>query len=101
MRYPSDLNDKAWERIADYFEPRGIGGRKPRHSKRLIVNAILYVVKTGCQWRWLPNDFPPWKTVYGHFRRWNLKGIWEQVLDTLNSAHRCQEKKEKSKLRHH
>jgi putative transposase len=58
MAYPSDLKDKEWKRIEGYFEPRGVGGRKPVHSKRSIVNAVLYVVKSGYQWRMLPKDFP-------------------------------------------
>src|SRR3569833_1602642 len=93
MAYPSDLKDKEWTRIESYFEPHGVGGRKPVHSKRSIVNAVLYVVKSGCQWRMLPKDFPPWKTVYDHFRRWNLRGVWEQALDELNREHRTQAKK--------
>jgi putative transposase len=93
MGYPSDLKEKEWKRIGKYFEPSGIGGRKPKHSKQAIVNAVLYVVKSGCQWRMLPKDFPPWKTVYDHFRRWNLRGVWEQALDELNRQHRVQAKK--------
>ncbi len=57
-------------------------------SKRDIVNAILYVTKTGAQWRLLPREFPPWQTVYGHYRRWNHRGVWEQALDELNRQHR-------------
>ena len=94
MAYPSDLKDKEWGQIERYFQPSGVGGRKPKHSKRAIVNAVLYVVKSGCQWRMLPQDFPPWQTVYDHFRRWNLRGVWEQALDELTRQHRTQVKKE-------
>ena len=96
MTYPSDLSEKEWQRIERYFQPIGVGGRKPKHGKQAIVNAVLYVVKSGCQWRMLPKDFPPWKTVYDHFRRWNMRGIWEQVVDELNRQHRGQVKKESS-----
>ena len=91
--YPSDLSEKEWKQIETYFQPQEKGGRKPKHSKLSIVNAILYVTKSGCQWRMLPKDFPPWKTVYDHFRRWNLREVWEQVLDEINQRHRVQEKK--------
>ena len=80
--YPSDLRDKDWALIAHHF---GVGkcGNRAMHSRRSLVNGILYVVKTGCQWRMLPKDFPPWKTVYGYFRRlWKL-GILEKVLADL------------------
>ena len=100
MAYPSDLKDKEWKRIEGYFQSRGVGGRTPKHSKQAIVNAVLYVVKSGCQWRMLPKDFPPWKTVYDHFRRRNLQGVWEQVLDELNRQHRTQVKKYRTQLRH-
>lgn len=55
---------------------------------REVINAILYLNKTGCQWRMLPNDFPPWKTVYDHYRRMKLRGAWEQINDLLNHASR-------------
>jgi putative transposase len=54
----------------------------------MIVNAILYLVKGGIQWRLMPNDFPPWQTVYDHFSRWNKRGVWERVLDKLTAHHR-------------
>lgn len=82
--YSSDLSDKDWFLIEGFFERTDPRGAKSVHSKRLIVNAILYVVKSGCQWRMLPNDFPPWQTVYDHYRRWNQNGTWEKVLDFLN-----------------
>lgn len=56
----------------------------------LFVNGILYVVKTGCQWRMLPKDFPPWKTVYGYFRRLSQLGVWEKVLRELVKTRRVQ-----------
>ncbi|MCP4055228.1 MAG: transposase [Mesoflavibacter sp.] len=61
----------------------------------LIVNAILYLNKTGIQWELMPNDFPPWKTVYDHFRKWKQAGIWEKVLDFLNEEFRVQNGKKK------
>ena len=91
--YPSDLKADEWLLIGSYFNARDVRGRKPRHSRKAIVDAILYVVKSGCQWRMLPKDFPPWKTVYGHFSRWNKEGVWESALDRLNGEYRASQKK--------
>lgn len=92
--YPSDLKEKEWLLIEAYFQARDTRGRKSTHSKKAIVDAILYVVRTGCQWRMMPKDFPPWKTVYGHFSRWNKEGVWEKALDEINRQYRLSEKKE-------
>lgn len=58
-------------------------GRPEKHSRRVILDAILYVVRTGCAWRYLPADFPPWQTVYGRFRQWNKRGVTEGILTEL------------------
>ena len=81
--YSSDLKDKDWETIRHYFEFSNGYGNRAIHPRRNLVNGILYVVKTGCQWRMLPKDFPPWKTVYGYFRRLSKLGVWEKVLKDL------------------
>ena len=91
--YPSDLTQKEWAQIAPHFTLRDRRGSGCIHEKKVIVDAILYVVKTGCQWRALPNDFPPWKTVYDHFSKWNKRGVWEAALDELNQLHRKKNKK--------
>ena len=86
--YPSDLTDSEWALIAGFFarpDPRGNPGK---YAKRDVVNAILYVVKGGIPWRMLPLDFPPWDTVYDHYRRWNQRGVWEHALDALNEQAR-------------
>jgi putative transposase len=88
--YPSDLKDKEWELIRHYFEYTNGYGNRAVHTRRALVNGILYVVKTGCQWRMLPHDFPPWKTVYGYFRRASQLGIWEKVLADLVKLRRIQ-----------
>ena len=64
-------------------------GRPPVHSRRVIVNAILYVNRTGCAWRYLPKDFPPWRTVYGYFAAWRDNGTLQQVHDQLRAAARA------------
>lgn len=81
--YPSDLKDLEWEVIREHFEFKNGYGNRSVHSRRSLVDGILYVVKTGCQWRMLPKDFPPWQTVYGYFRRLSKLGIWEKVLADL------------------
>ena len=90
--YPSDLTDKQWSRLAVLLnEPRGerhAGGRPRKHEQRRVVDALLYVVKTGCQWRQLPSNFPPWKTVHEHFRSWRDSGVWERVGQTLREQGR-------------
>ena len=76
-RYPTDLSDDEWRCISPHLpEPAGWG--RPRlHGLRAILDAVFYVLKSGCSWRLLPRDFPPWKTVYDWFRRWRIDGTWE------------------------
>lgn len=88
MGYPSDLSDADWELIENYFARTNKRGAVGEHAKRDVVNAILYVTRGGIQWRMLPRDFPPWQTVYDHYRSWCLRGVWEKVLDQLNELHR-------------
>jgi putative transposase len=78
-RYPTDLSDDEWRCIGPHLpEPTGQG--RPRlHGLRAILDAVFYVLKSGCPWRLLPRDFPPWKTVYDWFRRWRLDGTWERL----------------------
>ena len=77
--YPSDLTNKQWAEIAPLFS----GMRVYKWSKHELVNAVLYVKTTGCQWRQLPHDFPPYSTVYSFFRRAKLSGLWDQILEHL------------------
>lgn len=84
-RYPSDLTDAQWELIAPMVAVRH-GGRPAEHDRRRIVDAILYVTRTGCSWRQLPHDFPPWATVYWYFKEWNAEGITDRIHDALRAA---------------
>ena len=68
--YQSDLTDQQWERLSRYLPQLPNRGRHLKWERRVLIDAILYVVYTGCQWRQLPHDFPPWQTVYYHFRKW-------------------------------
>jgi putative transposase len=78
-RYPTDLSDHEWRCISPHL-PQPTGWGRPRvHGLRAILDAIFYVLKSGCAWRLLPQDFPPWKTVYDWFRRWRIDGTWERL----------------------
>ena len=88
MAYKSDLSDAEWDLIKNDFEPASNRGNGHKHSKKTIVDAILYIVKGGIPWRLMPNDFPAWQTVYDHFSKWNKCGIWEKCLDRLTAYHR-------------
>ena len=82
--YPTDLTDEQWEIIEPLIpKPRSRRGRKRKHSYREILDAIFYVLRTGCAWRMLPHDFPPWKTVYHYFRLWRINGTWEKICAAL------------------
>jgi len=91
--YPSDLSDARWELIEPVLTAwravrRGRGldiGRPPRHDLRRIMDAILYVDRTGIPWRYLPHDFPPWATVYGYFAAWQKDGVLDQLAAMLRS----------------
>ena len=80
--YPTDLKYTEWMLIADFFPAHHLG-RPRKWEMWQIVNAILYVVRTGCQWRMLPTNLPPWQTVYGYFRRWKKNGVWERINEEL------------------
>ena len=80
--YDTDLTEKQW-RIIEKLLPKQKKGRKPIDRRR-IINAIFYLVRTGCQWRNLPREFPKWKTVYTVFRRWRIAGVWKEIHDALN-----------------
>lgn len=81
-QYFSDVTNRQWQLIRQLLPPRQRRGRRPIHRRR-VVNAILYVARTGCQWRMLPKCFPNWSTVYGVFRRWRNDGTWQRVHDAL------------------
>ncbi len=91
-QYPSDLSDEEWAILEPLLErPRRDGRGKPRTvSRREVVNAILYVLRTGCQWRYLPEGFPNWSTVYWYFARWTDDGTWERANDQLRRQWRVQ-----------
>jgi putative transposase len=82
-RYPTDLTDPEWAILAPFIPPAKAGGRPRTTDMREVVNAIVYVLRSGCQWRMLPKDFPPYQTVYDYFQNWRLAGVWERMHNTL------------------
>jgi len=81
--YSSDLTDKQWEVLRPLIPLPSLEGRPASVERREIVNAMLYVLRSGCPWRLLPHEFPAWGTVYYYFRRWQREGVWDRVLKTL------------------
>ena len=81
--YPSDVNDKQWDSISVVIPPQEERGRHRSTEMRDVVNSINYRWRTGCVWRMLPHDFPPWATVYTYFRRWQRDGTLREIRDVL------------------
>ncbi len=81
--YASDMTEREWALIAGLLPPARPGGRPRATCLRRVVNAVFYLLQSGCQWRMLPRDFPPRSTVYGYFRRWRADGTWARIHDAL------------------
>jgi transposase len=93
--YPSDLLEEEWA-LLDPLIPRARkAGRPEKYAKRAILNAIFYLVRSGCAWRMLPNDLPPWKLVWHYFAHWKKQGVWARLNDALRDAVRLQAGKKK------
>lgn len=85
QRYATDLTDAEWQVLEPLIPRAKKMGRREEYSKRDIINGIRYLLRTGCAWRLLPRDFPPWPTVYHYFRRWTRDGTWEYVHTELRA----------------
>jgi putative transposase len=82
--YPTDLTDAEWKHIEPFVPAPKPQGRQRSHSPREILNAaIFYVLRSGCPWRLLPREYPPWKTVYHYFREWRINGTFEKLNAVL------------------
>src|SRR5947209_14425261 len=90
-KYPSDVTDEQWALIRDLI-PVYPGGRPRKTNLRDVVDAVFYVLRTGCQWRYLPKDFPPKSTVWRYFDEWRHNGTLDTIHDTLRKKVRTQEK---------
>lgn len=88
--YPTSLTDAEWNVVREIFDPPGRPGRPPTHDRRQMLDACLYIVRTGCSWRMLPKEFPDWDNVYKTFRRWHRDGLLEQLHDRLLAYWRSQ-----------
>ena len=86
--YSTDRSDKEWMSLKSHLPTSKLPSRLRVHSFREIFDAIFYVLKSGCHWRLLPHDFPPWSTVYYHFRRFRSSGLWVLILKALRTAER-------------
>jgi transposase len=86
--YATDLSDSEWAFLCDSLPELPKRVKTRAHSLRAIFDAIFYVLKTGCHWRLLPHDFPPWQTVFYHFRRFRLSGMWHRIFTILRAAER-------------
>jgi len=90
--YRSDLTDAQWTQLEPLLKPvrgdRHSGGRPRKYELRRVVDAMLYLVKTGCQWRQMPVDFPPWQSVYQQFRIWRDSGTWDRIGKKLRERER-------------
>jgi putative transposase len=84
----SDLSDGEWALLAPLLEPPTRRGRPRRHDRRLVLEAVLYVLRGGLAWRLLPERFPPWPSVYDQFRRWRRAGTWQRINDALRERTR-------------
>ena len=79
--YPSDLTDAQWETVKSLVPAPKPGGRPAKYSRREVLNALRYLERTGCQWRALPHDLPPWKLVYWYFMAWRASGLLDRIHD--------------------
>jgi len=88
------LSEAQWKSIRELIPSARSGGRPRTTDTRKVINAVLYVVNTGCAWRYLPKEYPPWKTVYDYFRSWIFAGVWKEMHELLKKRTRVLSGKE-------
>lgn len=81
--YPTDLTGPQWAQVSRFIPAPKRGGRPAKYDRREIANALMYVVRTGCQWRAMPHDLPPWRIVYWYFMAWKKDGTLDRLHDEL------------------
>ena len=86
--YPSDLSDEEWAILAPLITPGTQAGHPQVLELRRVVDAVFYLLRTGCQWRALPHEHPPWPSVYYHYAKWRRQGTWERINARLRERHR-------------
>ena len=89
--YPSDLTDAQWDTLKEFIPEPKPGPQEPKYERREIVNTMLYQKRTGCQWRFLPHDFPPWSIVKKYYYQWQGDGTFERAVDALRTRVRVKE----------
>jgi putative transposase len=85
LSYDTDLTDAEWAILAPLLAPTTCRGRPRKHDLRRVLNAVLYILRGGEPWRLLPREFPPWQSVYDHFRGWRQRGTWRRINDVLRT----------------
>lgn len=90
MPYPSDVTDEQWNLIEPSIPAAKPGGRPREVNMREVINGVLYLSRTGCAWRHLPHDLPPWGTVHYYYRVFRLSGVWQEIHDRLRGQVRRQ-----------
>ena len=93
LRYPSDLTDDEWTLVEPFIPPAKPGGGKRRTDMRAVMNGVMYILSTGCQWRYLPKDFPPRSTVHNYFVWWQCDGVLDRIHHALYVE--CRERAER------
>jgi transposase len=93
LRYPSDLTDDEWALVEPFIPPAKPGGGKRRQDMRAVMNGVMYILSTGCQWRYIPKDFPPRSTVHNYFIWWQCDGVLDRIHHALYVE--CREKAER------
>lgn len=96
QRYPSDLSDEEWAMLEPLIPAAKPGGRSRSVKMREVVNGIFYLLKSGCQWRMLPKEFPKWKTVHDYFSKWSKDGTWQRLNGQLREQVRLKEGRQTS-----
>lgn len=96
--YPSDLTDKEWGVLEALVPGKSKLGRPARYAKRDILNAIFYIVRSGCSWRMMPHDLPPWRICYYYFMKWKQRDLWRKIHDHLRDLVRLKAGKKKPQL---
>src|SRR5229473_1007179 len=88
--YPTDLTDVQWKLVEPFFPDAKPGGRPRKTDLREVLNALFYLVRSGCQWRMIPYEFPPWRTCYNYYRAWIDSGTWDEIVYLLRTDVRTQ-----------
>jgi putative transposase len=83
--YPTDVTDEQWKLVEPFLPQAKLGGRPRKTDLREVLNALFYLVRTGCQWRMLPHEFPPWRTCYNYYRAWIDSGTWDEIVYLLRT----------------